>query len=96
MTRLRRCSSEADLNPTCFDRYECRFLLSSVGNENGTARDQNDAEPIWQRKPFTQEEHRESRHEDDAELVDWSNARGIPELQGAEVANPRSACRGTR
>jgi hypothetical protein len=30
------------------------FPLCSVGNENGTARDQNYAEPIWQRKPFTQ------------------------------------------
>ena len=53
------------------------------------------AEPIWQSKPFTQEEHREQCHEDDAELVDRSNARGIPELQGAEVANPGSARRRT-
>ena len=31
--------------------------LSSVGNEYGTASDQNHAEPIWQCKPFAQEEH---------------------------------------
>lgn len=59
--------------------------LCAVGHENGTASDQNHAEPAWQRKPFTQEEYREQCHEDDAELVDRSNARGIPELQGAEA-----------
>ena len=71
-------------------------FLCSVCNEYGTARDQYDAKPIWQCKPFAQEEYCKNRHEDDAELVQWSNAPGIPELQCSEVANPRSACRGTR
>ena len=54
--------------------------LSSVGNEYGTTRDQDHAEPIWQRKPLAQKEHCKNCHEDDAEFVQRSNAPGISQL----------------
>ena len=42
-----------------FSRYDAAPLCA-VGNEYRAASDQNYAEPIWQRKPFAQKEHREN------------------------------------
>ena len=91
-SRMTRNGHDMPLHPT----DTLPLLLGSVSNEYSTARDQEDAEPIWQRQPFAQKEDCKNCHEDDAELVQRSNAPGISELQSAEIANPRSACRGTR
>jgi hypothetical protein len=69
----------------------CVGFLCSVGNENGTASDPYHTKPIRQRKPLDQEEHCKNRHEDDAELIHRSIARGISQLQSAEAANPGGA-----
>jgi hypothetical protein len=54
------------------------FLLCPVSNEDGTARNQDHANPIRQRKPLSQEQYGKDCHEDNAELVYRSNATAPP------------------
>src|SRR5580698_8974418 len=51
-------------------------------------RNQRDAKPIPRQRPLAQEEHREHRDQHDAEFVHRGDPRGLPELEGAEVAHP--------
>jgi hypothetical protein len=79
---------------TCLSNGATHCLpLGSVSNEYGTASDQDDAEPIWQRQPFPQEEDCKNCHKDDAELVQRSNAPDISELQSGNSKSKKRLSR---
>jgi len=67
-----------------------------VGHQHRAERDQADADPVRHRKPLAEEDDGEDRHQHDAELVDRRDARGVAQLQGPEIAEPRGAGRQTR
>lgn len=61
---------------------------SPVGNEPGSRRDQQQAQPVGQRKVFSEEEHAEDADQNNAQFIDGSNAGGIAKLQGTKIAKP--------
>src|SRR5262249_50225509 len=52
---------------------------------------QRHAQPVESAELFAEEKHPENRHQHDRELVDGRHARGVAELEGVEIAEPRGA-----
>ena len=66
-------------------------MRSGEGDKDRSEGDQRATEELQQGEVFAQEDPGAEDDEDDAELVDWSDARGGTHLQGAEVAQPGEA-----
>ena len=56
-----------------------------------TCRYQSQAYPFLSAGAFVEEEHCHQGDQDQAEFVDWGDLRGIAQLQGFEVGEPRGA-----
>ena len=54
-------------------------------DEDCSARDQRDAEPVYHRKLFAQKQNAQNRNNDDAQFVDRRNLRRIAELKRAKI-----------
>ena len=65
--------------------------VSRKGEHDGTQRDERSSDQLQWGKVLTEEEPRPEHHQDDAEFVDRSYARGRPHLQSTEVAQPGKA-----
>jgi hypothetical protein len=60
------------------------------GDEQRAAADQDDAEAIRRRETLAQKYDTEDSNENNRKLVDWRDAGGLAELQGAKIAKPGS------
>src|SRR5262249_7966407 len=63
------------------------------GDQNGAEPDQRNAKPIGAAQPLAEECRPENRDQHHAQLVDRRDLRGVAELEGAKIADPRAAGR---
>jgi glycerol uptake facilitator-like aquaporin len=62
-----------------------------VGHQNRPGTDQTNAQPIRRRQVFLQEHHRKHRDQNHTQLVNRRHTRGIAQLQGSVITQPRRA-----